>query len=374
MPKRLEAWTNRSRDKISAPHPAQTSFPGELIVRDDRIVILAAPEIDDLLCGKEKDIIEITRRAYLAHADGLSSLPHSTFLRFPEAEKNRIIALSAYLGGEFELAGIKWISSFPENIQRGRDRASAVIVLNSLDHGRPEAILEGSLISAKRTAASAALATQHLADLETTELGLIGCGVINSEILRFIHVLRPQLEKIFLFDLDPRRSRECANRCQEHFPALTFEIARDMETVFKNCRLISFATTAATPHLMHDSVFSPGTVILHISLRDLGPEIILKANNIVDDIDHVCRAQTSIHLAEQQVQHREFITGTIAQVISGSVKLQSGGGRKTIFSPFGLGILDLAVAAYVHKQANGRSVGTEISNFFPGSVNSAAYA
>ena len=327
--------------------------------------MLSSSEINSILSGKERDIIEITQRAYLAHADGLSNLPHSTFLHFPEAEKNRIIALPAYLGDGFNIAGIKWISSFPENIHRGIERASAVIILNSLESGRPEVILEGSFISAKRTAASAALAAQHLSKPQTAELGLIGCGVINSEILRFIAVLRPHLDKVFLFDLDPARSEESANRYRGQFPTIRFEIAKEIETICTKCRLISFATTVVTPYLLHKSVFDPETVILHISLRDLGAEIILSSNNIVDDIDHVCRAQTSIHLAEQQVQHREFITGTIAQVISGRIKHRSNKEQTTIFSPFGLGVLDLAVADYVYRHAYESSIGTEIREFFP---------
>ena len=107
-------------------------------------------------------MIESVRRAYQAHARQQTSLPHSTFLRFPAEEKNRVIALPAYLGDSFDVAGIKWIASFPNNIQRQMDRASAVIILNSTQTGRPEAIIEGSIVSAKRTAASAALAAQQI--------------------------------------------------------------------------------------------------------------------------------------------------------------------------------------------------------------------
>src|SRR6185369_2425828 len=104
-------------------------------------------------------------------------------LGFPEQQRNRIIALPAYLGGSFEVCGLKWVSSFPGNLDRGMDRASALVILNSPLSGRLEAILEASRINAKRTAASAALAARQLqAGKQTNRLGVIGCGPINFEV------------------------------------------------------------------------------------------------------------------------------------------------------------------------------------------------
>ena len=122
------------------------------------LLVLTGSDVKTLLCNNEALITSIIEKAYHLHGTGNSSLPHSSFLRFPEMVKERIIALPAYLGGDANVAGVKWIASFPENLKAGKSRASASIILNSMEDGRPICMMEGSIISASRTAASAALA------------------------------------------------------------------------------------------------------------------------------------------------------------------------------------------------------------------------
>src|SRR5204862_3923048 len=121
-----------------------------------------------------------------------------------------------YLGGECRIAGIKWVSSFPENLHLGVDRASAVLILNSTQTGRPEAVLEGSVISAKRTAASAALAADCLlSGKKVGRVAMIGCGLINFMIDRFLLAVFTDVETFVLFDKDEDRGKHVRNKCQK---------------------------------------------------------------------------------------------------------------------------------------------------------------
>lgn len=328
------------------------------------VLILRGSEVEDLLAGRETEIMDAVGRAYVAHRRGESSLPHSTFLRFPNDDLNRIIALPAYLGDGFGVAGMKWIASFPGNVKKGFARASAVLILNSATTGLPEAILESSLISARRTAASAALAARLLRKgKETGSAGLIGTGVINLETARFLSKAIPGIRRYALFDLDRERAGSFAGRLREMLGDSTVDVVDDPRELFRTCPLVAFATTAVKPHIDELSDCLPGATILHTSLRDLTADVILAADNVVDDADHVSRASTSIHLAEQQTGNRDFIRCTIADLVTGEAPAKKSEDQITIVSPFGLGVLDLAVGQLARERALETGRGTVIEGF-----------
>ncbi|HBL26425.1 MAG TPA: 2,3-diaminopropionate biosynthesis protein SbnB [Acidobacteria bacterium] len=333
------------------------------------MLILRGGDVEDLLQGREDEVLDVVGRAYLAHGRGESSLPHSNFLRFPNDDLNRIISLPAYLGDGFGVAGMKWIASFPGNLQKGFARASAVLILNSASTGLPEAILESSLISARRTAASAALAARELRrGRETAAAGLIGTGVINFETARFLVRALPDLSRFVLYDLNTERAQASAVSLREMlagFREVEVAVAGDPLDVLRECPLIAYATTAVKPHVTDLSACQPGATILHTSLRDLTADVVLAHDNVVDDVDHAVRAQTSLHLAEQRVGHRDFIRCTLAELLAGTAPAKRDESRLSIFSPFGLGILDLAVGQLVRERALATGRGTVIEGFLP---------
>jgi N-[(2S)-2-amino-2-carboxyethyl]-L-glutamate dehydrogenase len=336
-------------------------------MHEQGLLILSGPDIRELLAGKTSEIMGAVKNAYCEHHAGRSFLPHSVFVRFPDRAKERIIALPAYLGGNEEIAGIKWVASFPENLERGISRASAIMVLNSLETGRPEAVLEGSVISAARTAASAALAAHVLhaqGDIET--LGIIGCGLINREIVRFVASLQRKIGAVLLYDIDPERAAKYRAGLTPIIGDVPVQVRASAEDVLHDGSVISFATTCIEPTVSDISICRPTATILHISLRDLTPEAILRADNVVDDVDHIMRAQTSVHLAEQKVGNRDFVRCTLADVLMGKQPPRGHDQSVVVFSPFGLGVLDLAVAKLTTEYALAKGAGIRMDRFFAG--------
>ena len=120
------------------------------------------------------------------------------------------------------------------------------------------------------------------------------------------------------------------------------------EQLIRSSDLVVFATVAGQPHISDLSWFEHHPLVLHVSLRDLAPEILLGSTNVVDDVEHCLKANTSPHLAEQLTGNRDFLLGTLDDVMAGRVTVPAD--RPVIFSPFGLGVLDLAVGKYVYDE------------------------
>jgi 2,3-diaminopropionate biosynthesis protein SbnB len=331
----------------------------------DDLLIIGASEVEAALDGLEANVLDTVQKAYETHSRDASSLPHSSFLRFPDSDKDRIICLPAYLGDDYQLAGVKWIASMPDNVARDMERASAVIILNDRVTGRPEAVIEGSFVSKQRTAASAALAAKVLAPGEPAAIGFVGCGPINTAVAHFLTTVWPNVGRCVAFDLDPTRAEAFGVALLARRPGGNFSVAASLEEVLSECPMVAFATTAIAPYVDDLEACPAGATILHVSLRDLSAGTILANHNIVDDLDHVNRAATSIHLASEQEGHTDFVHSSLGDILLGNANLPERDDRKIIFSPFGLGVLDLAVADLARSTLAETGAGTLVKSFLP---------
>jgi ornithine cyclodeaminase len=304
--------------------------------------------VHEVLCGSEREVTRLVEDAYLRHDEGGSVNPPSYFLRFPDRPDSRIIALPASLGGPGGVDGLKWISSFPGNVSAGLPRASAVLILNDPGTGYPIACLEGSIISATRTAALAASAADRLSRgrHRPTRIGFVGAGLIARYVHTFLVADGWEFEAVGIHDLSAASAAGLTGHVARAGGTVT--VHESAEHLVRASDLVVFATVAGAPYVHEVDWFAHHPLVLHLSLRDLDPAVVLAATNIVDDVDHCLRADTSPHLAEQVTGDRSFVSGTLADVMTGRLSVPNG--RPVIFSPFGLGVLDLAVGRYVYER------------------------
>ena len=326
--------------------------------------VISGAQVQRALQGRESQVVELAEAVYRLHGAGDSVNPPSYFLRFPDRPSARIIALPASVGGQVRVDGLKWISSFPDNVAAGLPRASAVLILNDHDTGYPFACLESSIISATRTAASAALAADWLSRgrKRPARAGFFGVGLIARYIHAFLAATGWSFDEIGVHDLSAVLAAGFRGYLEQSGVASRVTVYDRAEQLIRSSDLVVFATVAGQPHVTNPAWFGHDPLVLHISLRDLAPEILLASANIVDDVDHCLKANTSPHLAEQLTGGRGFLLGTLDDVMAGRVTLPAG--RPVVFSPFGLGVLDLAVGKYVYDEVARRGELQVIDGFF----------
>ena len=328
--------------------------------------VIPGSSVRSAIDGNRNQIFDAVEVAYRLHASGDAVNPESCFLRYPNKPSARIIALPAHLGGVVQKSGIKWISSFPENRAGNLARASAVQILNDATTGYPLACIEASLISATRTAASAALAAEHLSPNPFEgALGVTGTGVIARTTVDWLLFRKWTFRKINLYDIDHKEADHFCKwiRDQHNIHA---DIQDSLEDAICDSSLVLFTTTAPAPYLDDTRLFEHCPTVLHLSLRDICTNVILASQNIVDDVAHSLKANTSLHLTEMATGNRDFVSGTLVDVLEKRLALDHD--RPRIFSPFGLGVLDLAVGNVVLEAARSSDTAIELPTFFSNST------
>ncbi|MFF8594179.1 2,3-diaminopropionate biosynthesis protein SbnB [Streptomyces sp. NPDC015220] len=351
----------------SVTSPATGAAPSARPARVPAFAVIPGAQVQQALQGREKEIVELVEATYRLHGAGETVNPPSYFLRFPDRPSSRIIALPASVGGPVGVDGLKWISSFPDNVADGLPRASAVLILNDHDTGYPFACLESSVISATRTAASAALAADRLSRgrPRPRRVGFFGTGLIARYIHTYLAATGWEFDRVGVYDVSADSAAGFHGYLRRGGTAdggADVTVHDSPEELIRSSDLVVFATVAGEPHVTDPAWFGHRPVVLHVSLRDLAPEVLLASANFVDDVEHCLKAGTSPHLTEQLTGGRDFLDGTLEDVLSGRVRAPAD--RTVVFSPFGLGVLDLAVGGYVHDQVARAGELRVIDDFF----------
>jgi len=284
--------------------------------------------------------------------------PIKPYLRYGDS-RNRIIAMPAYLGGQFHLAGIKWIASFPGNRDRGLPRAHGVVVLNRADTGEPSALLVGGRPNLLRTAAVSGLALRcFLAARRPSRplrVAIIGWGPVGRTHLEMCEgMFGGQIGQYLLHDIrgiEPS-SIPAALRFKAH-PAASWQAAYSDSDICITCTVAERRYIDAKP--------PAGCFLLDVSLRDYEPDAIKDVSAIfVDDWDEVCREHTDIeHLHLAYGLQREH-TRTFADMVCRDAIREMPKDEPVLFCPMGMAAFDLAVAEWVLERAGQDSLGLHL--------------
>lgn len=167
---------------------------------------------------------------------------------FPNMPKNgpdrRFMAMPAYVGGKFDIAGMKWYGSNVENRNKGIPRSILMMMLNDKDTGAPLALMSANLVSAYRTAAIPGVGVKHLAVKNAKVLGIVGPGVINCMTIQTFAALRPSLDTLKIKGRGQASIDRCIAFVKEKCPQFKNIIVCDtLEECVRDSDILSLATS-----------------------------------------------------------------------------------------------------------------------------------
>ncbi|WP_298510504.1 2,3-diaminopropionate biosynthesis protein SbnB [uncultured Kordia sp.] len=282
------------------------------------------------------------------------SQPVKPYLRYRDL-KNRIIAMPAFIGGEFDVSGIKWIASFPDNIHNGIARAHSTIILNEANTGKPKAIFNTALVSAIRTAAvTGSVISDYIEKNDITSkmnFGIIGFGPIGKQHLDLIiNLYGDKIENIYLYDLRPINMDDIPEAFQSKVIITNgWEEVFDSSDIFMTC-------TVSKNRYINKKAKKPG-LYLNVSLRDFDAPFMKEVDvMVVDDWEEVNRENTDIEFMHLKHGLEEKNVHTIVDVLCNN-KLANSLGKVVMFNPMGMAVYDMAVCSYFFNLAESKNVG-----------------
>ena len=280
--------------------------------------------------------------------------PLKPYLRY-KSLKNRIIAMPAYVGGEYGSAGIKWIASFPDNIKKNQKRANAVVILNEVDTGKPYCVINTGLISAIRTASVSGLMLKKYYEnysdqSKSFNIGIIGFGPIGQLHMDLcFNFDRNKVDKVFLYDKKGLQLSDIPENYRDRVV-----IVDDWETLIKQSDIAITCTVSSDRYI--DKYAKKGTLHLNVSLRDYCPEFMQTVDLvIVDDWDEVCRENTDIEL--MYLKHnlnKNDVYNIYDQFDDKLTKLEN---KIIMFNPMGMAVFDIAISHFYFTESRRKDIG-----------------
>ncbi len=288
--------------------------------------------------------------------------PLKPYLRWQGADHiaDRIIAMPCYLGGNDPIAGIKWIGSRQHNPKKFNiPRASALIVLNDSETNYPVAVMEGSLISAMRTAAITGVSIKYLAKKDFSDITVIGCGPIAQMQIKTVLEQYAQVKKIHLFDVNPEAAEKLKALFLSEYPNLEIEIHDSAKSAIVQADVLITCTVSDKPYIPFEWL-KKGCFVSNISIMDIEPEVFLKVDKvIVDDWDQSNREKKVINvLVEDGLFSREKLHAELGDIIIGHKNGREHEDEIILLNPMGMAIDDIVCAKWFFNAAQEQNVGT----------------
>jgi ornithine cyclodeaminase len=321
-----------------------------------KLRVLSANDVTRLL--PMRDCIEVMERALAVFARGEVVQPVRLMTR--TADESGVLALMpAHVGGIG--FGFKAVTVFHGNDERGLPSHQGLITLIDAETGTPLALMDGTRITAMRTAAVSAVATRHLARTDASVATIIGTGVQARTHAEALACVR-ELSEIRIVGRRPDAAQQLAAELADRLPARAFD---DAAAALDGADIVATVTASPAPVFAPEAI-APGTHINAVgaytaTTREVPSETVAAARVFVDDRTAALSEAGDLLLAiADGAIDESHVVGTLGEVLIGQVQGRTDAQQITIFESLGLGLEDIAAASQVYGRALEDGIGTDV--------------
>lgn len=323
---------------------------------------------------------------------GANGNSHGCMVMFPEKSPfpempldgpdRRFMAMPAYLGGKFDMAGMKWYGSNVENKEKGLPRSILTLILNDKDTGAPLAFMSANILSAYRTGAVPGVGFKYFAREDADTIGIVGPGVMSKTALAAAMAVRPSLKTVKVKGRGKASLDKFIEYVKEEYPDVDVYAVETIEEAVRDSDIVSVSTSSPTgdpalyPYIAEEWI-KPGAIIESAAaLRFDDDFIINRARTVTDNIklyeaweeEMKPNAYNTIPIpavrvmdliAEGKMDLEQI--DDLGDVLLGNIPLHRREDEIVIYSVGGMPVEDVAWGTIVYRNALEKGIGTQLN-------------
>jgi ornithine cyclodeaminase/alanine dehydrogenase-like protein (mu-crystallin family) len=304
-----------------------------------------------------QELINAMESAFKVYEENLFNMPN----RMHIDHQNNTLLLMPCITDDF--FSTKLVSIFPGNSEKKLPVIHGVVVLNDSQTGQALAVLNGSKLTAMRTAAIGSVGIRYLAPHNAKTLGLIGAGVQGFHQVQFACTER-KIENVFIYDKFSTNLDNFRQKLKEKMPQVSFEIVTSVESLMKQSQVIITTTTANEPVIPSQKDLFVGKNIIAIGsfkpdMREL-PDVLSECvDQVFMDTEFAAKesGDLAIPLRNGVIQASQLLP--LGKLITN--KVQKSENPTTYFKSVGMALFDLLAARLIYQKAVQQELGTIVS-------------
>ena len=317
------------------------------------ITLISTEQVKNKIDGNFDFVLNCIEEAFNKRANNNVLLPDKISQIFDVNTQERINCMPSTLMDE-KICGMKWVSVFPPNTQKGIQNISGVILLSELTNGFPIALVDGTYCTAIRTAGVGGIAAKYLSKENCETIGFIGAGEQARMHFEIIKHVRPNIKKCYVSSKTDKTVLSFIETLSTKYSDVEFI---NCENNFKKATIdadIIVTATSSQIQILQADWIKDGALYIHVGGLEDSFDVPRKASKIVcDEWDAVKHRTQTISLMYKSGELKdEGIYANIGDIVSGSKKGRENDHEFIYFNSVGLSYIDVLLGYRIYQLFN----------------------